>query len=120
MGEKNRDKFGDTRFTRYLDIIVSSSELKKLIKFRAEALNVSLYHVANAAGIRYATFKAYYLQEDDPKCSPALRQEHLIKVAEQLGIKIRVTLVLEDLEKVDITKLKGKPFVNESSKRRKD
>ncbi len=109
---------GKVFFTKYLDIIVSSAELKRLILDRCDELGVSIYNVSDEAGINYNTFKQLYLQKDEPQCSPALRQEHIIKMAELVGIKVKVTLVLTPIDKVDVEELKNRPFKNDRRKKR--
>lgn len=111
---------GKVFFKNYLDLIVSSGEIKKLIKRRAEELNVSLYNVAQEADISWDTFKKNYLQADEPYCSPSLRQEHIIKVLEILGVQIRVQLIEEPLENVDVKYLQEKEFEHAGTRRKRD
>jgi hypothetical protein len=50
--------------------------------------------------VSYNTFKKY-LEEDKSLSSPNLRQEHLINIAETLGVKIRVQIIIQKIESVD-------------------
>jgi len=89
-----------TQTYKYRDIVIDSSELKKLVKHRIKELNLKLFNVCKANNISYETFKKY-LNEDKSLSSPNLRQEHLINVAESLGIKIRVQIIIGKFENID-------------------
>ncbi len=103
----------------YLDIIVSSSEIKKLIKARAEALGLDLFKVAKEAGVSYRAFKKQYLQQDQPMSSPQLRQEHIIKILQVLGVLVKITVVETPLDKMSetyISSIRDKYYIDHGSK----
>ena len=87
----------------YLDIVVSSSEIKKLIKSRAEALELDLFKVPKEAGVSYRAFKTQYLQQDEPMSSPQLRQEHIVNILQVLGVKLKITVIAAPLDKMSET-----------------
>lgn len=85
---------------KYRDIILDSSELKKVIKFRIKQLNIDNYTVCKENNVFYNVFKKY-LENDKSLSSPGLRQEHLINIAESLGINIRVQIIIGDFNEID-------------------
>lgn len=85
---------------KFRDIVIDSAELRKLIKHRMKELNLKNYDVCEANNISYGTFMKY-LREDKTLSTPTLRQEHLINVAESLGIRIRVQLIIGKFEDID-------------------
>ena len=62
--------------------IVSSKEIKQLIIDRLNELRVSASEICIRSDISYASFKKFYLEEDEPKSRPSLRPEDLMKVEE--------------------------------------
>jgi len=95
---------------RFWDIIVSSKELKKLMVERAKELDVSLFHVVRHAGINWSTFRTKYLYSEDVLSRPSIRQKHVLKVCEILGIDVRVTLNVVDPDKEVLHKLRNKDY----------
>ena len=93
-------KIAKTQTFKFRDIFIDSSELKKLIKARMKELNVSTKQVAEANNVYEYTFNKY-LMEDKSLSTKNLRQEHLLNIAESLGIKIRVQLIPSKLEDID-------------------
>ncbi len=85
---------------KFRDIVIDSVELKKLIKYRIKELNINSFAVCKANNISYNVFKKY-LMSDKSLSSPGLRQEHLINVAESLGIRIRVQVIIGEFENID-------------------
>lgn len=76
-----------------------------------------MYQLAEAADMTYSTFKEHYLQSDDPRSSPAIRQENIIKIAKLLGINVRMTLVLSPIDNVDTSEIKKIPYRNDRKRR---
>jgi len=105
-GRKDPQRFLQHR-KRYMDIIVQSSEIKKVLKERADKVGVSFYDLCRAAGVSYITFKAQYLDKSEPLCSPELRQEHVMEIGKLLGVKIRVMVALGDIDIVDINRIRN-------------
>ena len=91
----------------YLDIIVSSGELKKVIKQRAEELDINFWRICKELGISYTTFKNKYLQSNESFCSPALRQEHILAICKLLSIDVKVMIVTKPANKKDVEFLSG-------------
>lgn len=101
MGKKiTLNQIAKTQTYKYRDIVIDSSELKKIIKYRIKELNLKLMDVCMVNNVSYNTFKKY-LEEDKSLSSPNLRQEHLINIAETLGVKIRVQIIIQKIESVD-------------------
>ena len=93
-------KIARTQTYKYRDIVIDSSELKKLIKFRIKELNTTSAAICKANNVSHETFKKY-LSEDKSLSSPNLRQEHLINIAETLGVNIRVQIIIKKIDTVD-------------------
>ena len=85
---------------KFRDIFIDSPELKKLIKARIKELNLTYKQAAKANNVSSVTFEKY-LMEDKSLSTPTLRQEHLLNIAESLGIKIRVQLIPSKFEDID-------------------
>ena len=102
---------------KYLDFIVSSGEIKKLILDRAEILGLSIYQVCEEAGMNYDYFKKFYLQKQEPQCSFKLRQLDLIRIAAVVVVEIRLTILTTPIDQVETEHIKGKKFVNRDAKR---
>ena len=101
MGKKiTLNQIAKTQTYKYRDIVIDSSELKKIVKHRIKELNLKLFNVCSVNNVSYNTFKKY-LEEDKSLSSPNLRQEHLIKIAESLGVKIRVQIIIQKIDSVD-------------------
>jgi len=101
MGKKiTLNQIAKTQTCKYRDIVIDSSELKKIVKHRIKELNLKLFNVCSVNNVSYNTFKKY-LEEDKSLSSPNLRQEHLIKIAESLGVKIRVQIIIQKIDSVD-------------------
>ncbi len=82
-----------------IDIIKCSKELKKLIKERIKELNYSIALVCENAGVKYEKFR-YYLNCADPLDENArVSQAHILRVCEQLGIVVKIKLIIQDVEK---------------------
>ena len=93
----------------YYDMVISSGELKNLILHRIDELGVELPLVLKEAGITEHAFKTKYLRDPDPVSTPKLRQSHMIRLLEVLGIKAKMTFIVQtDLSKVDTEHLKYK------------
>ena len=91
--------------------IVSSKEIKELIINRLNELGVSASEVCIRADVSYASFKKFYLEEDEPKSKPSLRPEDLMKVGKLIGIKIKTQVIVKDAHLIDRSKLLNKKFI---------
>ena len=103
---------------RYLDIIVSSGELKKLILDRTEELGLSHWQVCQAAGLSYKYYKEFYLEQAEPLCSNKLRQMDMIRIANILGLEFKFIIVKTPIEKVDVQHVKDIKYDNWNAKRK--
>lgn len=93
----------------YYDIIVSSTEIKKLILHRIDFLEVDLKLVLREAGITMNAFKSKYLEQIDPVSTPKLRQSHIESLLNVLGVELKVQCVVEkDPNKVRTEHLRKK------------
>lgn len=100
MAKLNIHQVARTQTFVFKDIIIDSSELKKLIRYRIKELNINTYVLCKANNVSYSVFKKY-LNNDKSLSTPSLRQEHMIRIAESLGIRIRVQLIVGKIEDVD-------------------
>ena len=91
--------------------IVSSKEIKQLIIDRLNELGVSASEICIRADISYASFKKFYLEEDEPKSRPSLRPEDLMKVGELIGIKIKTQVIVKDAHLIDRSKLLNEKYI---------
>ena len=85
---------------KFRDVVIDSAELRKLIKHQMKHLNLKTWDVTEANNISYGTFKKY-MRDDKTLSSASLRQEHLMNVAESLGIRIRIQLIVKKVEDID-------------------
>lgn len=92
----------------YYDVVISSGELKKLILSRIKELDVDLNLVLKEAGITNHAFKTKFLRDPDPVSTPKLRQSHIIRLLEVLGVKTRIQFVVENKENVRVEHLRYK------------
>lgn len=97
---------------KYWDVIVSSNELKKLIKQRADRYHVSFFKLAKEIGVDYEYLKKYYLNRVDVLSTPNIRQKQIIHLAELVGIDVRITLVMEEEEKFlgKLKQVRNRPY----------
>lgn len=89
------------------DIIRCNKMLKKLVRKRAEEFRVSLQKICKKQNVNWLKLKSW-LQTFDPE-SPynfLLSQGEIIKVAEQLGIEIRMDFILHN--NLDLAEYKSK------------
>ena len=108
-------KIAQNQQQKFADVIVDSGELKKLIIQRAKDLKVRQYHLCDILNISWPSWRKY-LENDKNLSTPTLRQEHIIEVAKALGINVRITLVVKDIDKVDVSNFKL-PYNSESERR---
>lgn len=76
-------------------IIVGSKELKNAIKNRCEELNIKIYNVVNRLGMPWDSIKRNYWQNESPLSTPAVRAEDIIEIANEIGIRVRVSVILD-------------------------
>jgi len=97
--------------------IVSSKEIKKALINRCTELGITPYEVCERADLKWYTFKKNYLECDEPKSSPATRAADIIRFARLIGIHIRIDVILDKKENVNIENLKNdKIRVNDTHK----
>lgn len=86
--------------------IVSSRVIKKTIIDRCTQLGITPYEVCSRTDLKWFTFNKNYLKESEPKSSPAIRSDDIIKFARMIGIHIKIEVILDNVENVDIEGLK--------------
>lgn len=86
---------------KYIDVIISSGEIKKLFFRRCQELKLQPKAVAMEAGIRPGTFDSAYLKEVLPVATKRFNQQSFIKMLELVGINIKVIVSVDDLELVE-------------------
>jgi len=97
--------------------IVSSKEIKRALVNRCTQLGITPYEVCVRAGLKWFTFKKNYLEEDEPRSTPAIRSADIIRFARLIGIHIKIDVVLDKKENVNIENLKmDKIRVNDTHK----
>lgn len=85
---------------KFRDVIIDSVELKKLIKYRAKELNINFMALCRVNNVSYEAFKKYLINDKSLSTS-SLRQEHLMNIAESIGIRIRVQIIIGKFEDID-------------------
>lgn len=80
------------------DIVTYSTELKKLLKERIPALGYRIKLVCYNADVDYEHFR-YYLNCKNPADKHLrIRQSHILSICDQLGIDIRIKIIIKDEE----------------------
>ena len=97
--EKIRRGWDESNY-RYIDVIISSGEIKKLFFRRCQELKLQPKSVAMEAGIRPGTFDSAYLKEVLPVATKRFNQQAFIKMLELVGINIKVIVSVDDVELV--------------------
>jgi hypothetical protein len=98
--EKIRRGWDESNY-KYIDVIISSGEIKKLFFRRCQELKLQPKSVAMEAGIRPGTFDSAYLKEVLPVATKRFNQQSFIKMLELVGINIKVIVSVDDLELVE-------------------
>ena len=113
------------RLNRYLSAmgthwcpIVSSKKIKKEIVDRCNDLGVSMYELVSRADVSWSTVKNFYLKDEDPDSRPSLRAEDLMKIAELIGIEIRVAVLRKPIEDVNREKLLNDKFIPHAQRKK--
>lgn len=83
----------------YLDVIISSGEIRKLFFQRCKELDIDPYSLAMSANISVKSFRDNYVMTEVPHCSKTFPQEKFIKMLEMIGINVRVTISILSAEK---------------------
>ena len=83
----------------YIDVIISSGEIRKLFFQRCKEIQVDPYRMAMQVGIKSSTFKRAYVDTPTPTATKSFPQKKFIDLLELVGINIRVTVVLDGPEK---------------------
>ncbi len=83
------------RHFKYIDIIVSSGEIRRRFFQRCRDLNIDPYRVAMAAGFQPSIFKKFYVNAPEPVCTRSFDQEKFIKMLEFVGIDIKVSIIVK-------------------------
>ena len=77
------------------DIITCSQELKKLIQGRLAELRVSLFKLCEQLDFKYEHVRLWMNIADPINNNQRLKQWQVIRLADSLGIDIRVTIVIK-------------------------
>ena len=90
------------------DIVIANKIVKELIIKRAKEYNISIGYVCKKVGVDWFKFKRYLtlLNPTDWR-NVNINQEDIIRVAEAIGIKIKLELILHnniDIEQFRISK----------------
>jgi len=80
-----------------VDIIVCSKELKRVIRNRIKELDISLYNVCKDGDFDYKKFNNYMNAESPVSHNVTVKQDMLIEFCEFIGIEIRVTIKLHNI-----------------------
>jgi aminopeptidase C len=82
----------------YVDVIISSGEIRRLFFQRCKELQVDVYRMAMQVGIQPTTFKRAYVDEPNPTATKRFPQKKFLDLLELVGINIRVTVILDPTE----------------------
>lgn len=82
----------------YIDVIISSGEIRRLFFQRCKELQLDVYRMAMEAGINPATFKRAYVDTPTPTATKRFPQKKFLTLLELVGINIRVTVILDTPE----------------------
>lgn len=94
--------------------LCSSVELRNMIVVKAKKHGINLHSICKDLNIRYSVFKKYWYKSLEPGSVKGFRAKELKKLAEIIGVKIKI--VIAD-GMVDIDKIK--PYIyKEAPKRR--
>lgn len=104
-GYHSKNKYG----IRYIDILISSGNLKDEFLKRCSDLDVEPERVAIEAGITAHAFNKEWLKSTAPKCSQVFDQERFIKMFQLVGINLRVTMYKTEVREEDLEWIKYKP-----------
>lgn len=80
------------------DLIVCSQELKKEIKARIDKLEISLFRLCDQLDLKYEFVKRWMNMTDPVNANQRMKQWQVIKLADSLGISIRITVVKRPIE----------------------
>lgn len=94
---------------RGYDIVIANKFIKELIRKRANELGISVFSICQELGVDWFWFKRYLTATNpiDWANSIKVKQEEVIRVAKQLGIEIRLELILHnniDIERYRVSK----------------
>jgi hypothetical protein len=85
--------------SKHLDIVVSSAELKKLILQRCKNMDIRPSDICAVMNIPWQHFKKHYLETDNPEADMyAVTQENLIIIARELNIRVRVSIIVDEID----------------------
>lgn len=98
LQEKAKKWEEESRFF-YLDVIISSGEIRKLFFQRCKELDINPYSLAMSAGLSVKSFRDNYVMTEIPHCSKTFPQEKFIKMLEMIGINVKVTISVLPAEK---------------------
>ena len=126
MSSKQKHTLEDLlRLNKYLSAmgthwcpIVSSKKIKKEIIDRCNDLGVSLYEVVSRADVSWGTIKNFYMKEEEPNSRPSLRAEEIMKIAELVGIEIRVAVLRKPIDTIDRDKLLNDKFIPHAQRKK--
>lgn len=110
--EKLRQGWDEANYS-YIDVIISSGEIRKLFYDRCRQLEVKPLNVAMEAGIRPGTFKTQYIEKILPVATKRLNQQAFLKALEMVGIHIKVIVSTEDIELTEVKRKHRKQQIYE-------
>lgn len=92
--------------------VVSSKEIKIVINQRCVELGVSMAEICASCDVSYRMVKKFWIETNDAVSRPKLRAEHIIKIADKVGVNIRTLVVVKPIEQMDRNEiLKGLNFI---------
>jgi aminopeptidase C len=90
-------KWDEANFN-YIDVIISSGEIRRLFFQRCKELQVDVYRMAMQVGINPTTFKRAYVDVPNPTATKRFPQKKFLDLLEIVGINIRVTVIVDPVE----------------------
>lgn len=109
--EKQHPRWDESRYD-YIDIVVSSGEIRKLFFQRCKDLKLDPYRVGMAAGIAPRRLKQDYVNTQNPRCSKYFEQDKFLKMIELVGIDIKVLVKVKPFAETYV-RLREKGIIKE-------
>jgi len=85
---------------RYVDVIISSGQIKKLLFERCKQLQINIYSLCFKVGINPTAFRENYVKNQYPSALSSIPQDKFLNMLEIVGINVRVLVSIEDFEQV--------------------
>ena len=109
--EKLFDKWNERNF-KYLDVIVSSGEIRKRFFTRCKELQIDPVRLAIEVGMSPSAFKKNYINNHEPVCTRSFDQEKFLKMIELVGIDIKVLVTMKPFSETYV-RLKQKGIIKD-------